>query len=61
MVLKPQDILVLLKLVAIGQRDWSYAKLAVELGMSPAEVHAAANRALSAQLGAKKSDRLVPN
>lgn len=35
MQLKPQDILVLLKLIAIGQQDWAYNRLAIELGMSP--------------------------
>lgn len=40
--LKPQDILFLLKLVALGKSPWSFKKLAIELGMSPAEVHAAA-------------------
>lgn len=61
MVLKPQDVLVLLKLVALHEKNWSYNKLAIELGMSPAEVHAAAKRAQAAQLAVKKSDRLVPN
>ena len=61
MVLKPQDILVLLKLVALQENDWSYNKLAVDLGMSPAEVHAAAKRALAAQLAVRKDGRLVPN
>ena len=44
MVLKPQDVLVLLKLVALQEKDWSYNRLAIELGMSPAEVHASAKR-----------------
>lgn len=60
MVLKPQDVLVLLKLLVIGEKPWSYSKLAVELGMSPAEVHAAAKRLQAAQLAVKKGDRLVP-
>jgi predicted nucleotidyltransferase len=59
--LKPQDILVLLKLIAIGGNNWSYKGLAVELGMSPAEVHAAAKRALAAQLAVKKDGKLFPN
>lgn len=50
MILKPQDILVLLKLVAMGKEPWSYNRLAVDLGMSPAETHAAVQRALGAQL-----------
>ena len=48
--LKPQDVLVLLKLVALGDRSWSYAWLAVQLGMSPSQLHAAVKRALAAQL-----------
>jgi len=61
MILRPQDILVLLKLVALGKKEWSYNKLAVDLGMSPAEVHAAVKRALIAQLAVRKDDRVVPN
>ena len=61
MVLKPQDILVLLKLVALGQRDWSYNTLAVELGMSPSEVHAAVKRSLAASMAVKVNDRIKPN
>ena len=39
MILKPQDILVLLKLVTLGKKDWAYNKLAVELGMSLSLIH----------------------
>lgn len=60
MILKPQDILVLLKLVAIGDQPWSYNSLAVELGMSPSEVHAAIKRALQARLAVKIGDRVEP-
>ncbi len=59
--LKPQDILFLLKLVAIGKKTWSFNKLAVELGMSPSEVHAAAKRALAAKLALKEGERIWPN
>ena len=59
--LKPQDILFLLKLVAYGKNHWSFNKLAVELGMSPAEVHAAAKRALAARLAVKEEDKVWPN
>lgn len=48
--LKPQDVLVLLKLVAIGERPWAYAGLARELGMSASEVHAGVRRAQAARL-----------
>jgi DNA-binding Lrp family transcriptional regulator len=50
MVLKPQDVLVVLKLVVTGEKPWSYNRLAVGLGMSPAEVHAAVKRLEAAQL-----------
>jgi hypothetical protein len=59
--LKPQDIYVLLKLVVIGGRSWSYADLAVELGLSPSQLHASVKRALEAQLAVKQGDRIVPN
>ncbi len=60
MILKPQDVLFLLKLVAIGQDEWSYNRLAVELGMSPSEVHAAARRALAARLAVRLGERPEP-
>ena len=50
MVLKPQDMVVLLKLVAIDGSDWSYNSLANELSMSPAEVHAGIKRCAAARL-----------
>ena len=61
MVLKPQDVLVVLKLVAMGQQPWSYARLGVELGMSPSQLHSAVKRALAAQLAVQKSDMITPN
>ena len=45
--LKPQD---LLKTFAKAGGVWSYGGLAVELGMSPAEVHSAVRRAIRARL-----------
>lgn len=59
--LKPQDVLVLLKLVALGNRSWSYAWLAVQLGMSPSQLHAAVKRALTAQLAVRNEETVVPN
>jgi len=59
--LKPQDILFLLKLVALGKKPWSFNKIAIELGMSPSEVHAAAKRAISARLAVKEGDSIWPN
>ena len=59
--LKPQDVLFLLKLVSLGKEPWSFNKLAIELGMSPSEVHAAAKRALAARLAIKEGDNIWPN
>jgi hypothetical protein len=50
MTLKPQDFLVALKLLAIGNRHWTYASLAHELGVSASETHAAVKRGLAARL-----------
>ncbi len=46
--LKPQDIVVILKLLVSGQK--SYSRLAGDLFMSPSEVHAAVKRAAAAGL-----------
>jgi hypothetical protein len=59
--LKPQDVLFLLKLVALGKNPWSFNKLAVEVGMSPSEVHAAAKRVLAARLAIKEGEAIRPN
>lgn len=61
MILKPQDVLVLLKLVALGDQEWTYNRLAIELGMSPSEVHSAVKRALSAGLAMQKEGEINPN
>jgi hypothetical protein len=50
MILKPQDIVILLKLVTMGDRQWSYSTLANALGMSPSEVHGGIGRASAARL-----------
>jgi hypothetical protein len=50
MILKPQDIVVLLKLVALRENPWSYASLASDLFMSTSEVHAGIKRAVAARL-----------
>lgn len=50
MVLKPQDVLVLLKITVLETEEWSYASLAQTLLMSVSEVHAAVKRAESARL-----------
>ena len=61
MVLKAQDVLVVLKLVAMGRKPWSYARLAVELGMSPSQLHSAVKRALRARLAVRDGDAIVAN
>jgi len=50
MILKPQDILVALKLVALNGRPWSYVLLAHELSMSASEINAGVKRALRSRL-----------
>lgn len=61
MLLKPQDILVLLKLVVLGNRPWSYNRLALELDMSPSEVHGAIKRAITAKLALQIDKEIQPN
>lgn len=48
--LKPQDFLVALKLAALGEQHWTYARLAHELGLSASECHAAVQRGLASSL-----------
>lgn len=50
MILKPQDLLVALKLVALGSERWTYARLAKELGLSASEAHAGVQRCLRSGL-----------
>jgi hypothetical protein len=50
MMIKSQDIVILLKLVTLGERSWSYSSLANELAMSPSEVHSGIGRAAAARL-----------
>ena len=50
MSLKPQDVVVLLKLLAYGDSRPSYAQIAKDLFLSPSEVHAAVQRARQAKL-----------
>jgi hypothetical protein len=55
--LKPQDVLVLLKLVVASPAGWSFSSLAKELSMSASEVHAAVKRAALARLVAPVEDQ----
>lgn len=59
--LKPQDIVVLLKLVALESEPWSYASLAKQVGMSTSEVHACIKRSIVAQLAVKQESAVTPN
>jgi hypothetical protein len=61
MVLKPQDVFVLLKLVSIYPHEWAYNTLAVELSMSPSEVHAAVKRSVKAGLANQGASQIKPN
>ena len=60
MILKPQDVFILLKLVAIGEENWSFSSLSTALYMSPSEVHAGIHRAIAAKLAVKLTDRIKP-
>jgi AraC-like DNA-binding protein len=42
--LKPQDVMIMLKIVTMHQREWKYSEVALELGMSPSEVHSGVKR-----------------
>jgi hypothetical protein len=60
MILKPQDVVILLKLVAMGKANWSFSTLSVDLFMSPSEIHAGIHRAMAANLAVKIIDRVSP-
>ena len=48
--LKPQDLLVLLKVAAHPPKHWTYATLGEALAMSPSEAHASVKRAVASGL-----------
>jgi hypothetical protein len=48
--LRPQDVVVVLKLLARGSSPWSYSKLGEELGMSASHVFASVDRAQTSRL-----------
>jgi hypothetical protein len=60
MTLKPQDIVVLLKLLKTGAKRPTYAQMAIDLYMSPSEVHASIHRARASRLihGPELADRV---
>lgn len=58
--LKPQDIVILLKLAVQPQPyEWSYNQLAYELRISSSEVHAGVTRAIHARLFDKNRKRPI--
>jgi hypothetical protein len=50
MILKPQDIVVILKIISFAGQTWTYSLLAHELYMSPSEVHASTKRLAKSRL-----------
>lgn len=50
MILKPQDVLVALKLALGGDRPWTYKELAEALGLSAGEAHNAVQRGVRSGL-----------
>lgn len=50
MILKSQDVVIMLKLIVWDSPEWSYPALAHELFMSASEVHSGVRRAVSARL-----------
>ncbi len=61
MILKPQDVLVVLKLVTLEQAQWTYNELAVDLSMSSSEVHAAVKRSITAHLLTSIKENITVN
>lgn len=61
MILKPQDIVVLLKMLSIGEQPWTYASLAYELEISSSQLHSAVKRALASQLANQHDGHILPN
>jgi hypothetical protein len=59
--LKPQDVVVLLKLLTYGDARPSYARMGQELFLSPSEVHASIRRAKEAHLISGSQPHIVPN
>jgi hypothetical protein len=58
--LKPQDLLVALKIAANPQREFTYAELASELFMSASEVHASIRRAELSRLLSRIDKGIAP-
>ncbi|MEL6630724.1 MAG: hypothetical protein AAFQ83_04625 [Bacteroidota bacterium] len=48
--MRPQDVLILLKIITIGHRNWRYSDIAQSLHISQSEVAEALNRSMLARL-----------
>lgn len=59
--LKPQDIVIVMKILAKKELPWSQGGLAVELGMSASEVNGGIRRAVLSGLLRKKEKKVIPN
>ena len=59
--LKPQDIFILLKLVAIAPDTQTYAQLEAGLGLSKSAIHTSLKRSLESKLAVKKDKCIQPN
>lgn len=59
--LKPQDIVIVLKILVKQDKPWSQGGLAVELGMSASEVNGGIKRALLSGLLLKSGKKVYPN
>src|SRR5580700_3661509 len=57
--IKPQDLLVALKLIAHPDEEWTYKGLASSLGMSQSEVHGAVKRLVRSRLYNSITRRIV--
>jgi hypothetical protein len=57
--LKPQDLMVVLKLFVSSGKSTTYSELGETLGMSPSEVHASVGRATSSHLMSIRDERPV--
>lgn len=42
--MRPQDVVILLKMLTIGQENWQFKDLAIGLGLSPAEISESLHR-----------------
>jgi len=58
--LKPQDILILLKLHVLDKTPWTFAELASSLHMSVSEVHQGVKRATAARLLMNQNNHRKP-